>query len=72
CYWSWCSYRSRYSNDALIKLCTEFIPHFEVPKLDFNVDELSDVSRELLSMKNLSDISDLSKDKKIYFFISLL
>ncbi|HBF8150296.1 TPA: helicase [Clostridioides difficile] len=54
-------------NDALIKLCTEFIPHFEVPKLDFNVDELSDVSRELLSMKNLSDISDLSKDKKIYF-----
>ncbi|MBT2157099.1 hypothetical protein KK424_02330 [Clostridioides difficile] len=35
--------------------------------MDFNVDELSDVSRELLSMKNLSDISDLSKDKKIYF-----
>ncbi|WP_141117543.1 hypothetical protein, partial [Escherichia coli] len=23
-------------NDALIKLCTEVIPHFEVPKVDFN------------------------------------
>lgn len=52
-------------NDTLLKLCTEFIPNFEVPKLDFNVDELSDVSSELLSMKNLSDISNFSKNKKM-------
>ncbi|WP_434797383.1 helicase-related protein [Terrisporobacter vanillatitrophus] len=49
----------------LKRLYTNFIPTYEVAKLDFNIEELSDVSQKLLSMKNLSDISNLSKNKQI-------
>ena len=52
-------------NGELEKIYTNFIPTYEVPKLDFKIEELSDLSDRLLSMKNLSDLSDLSKDNKI-------
>ncbi|MGY5267788.1 helicase-related protein [Paraclostridium bifermentans] len=50
------------TNRGIIK--TNFLPTEEVPKLKFRVDELND-SEYILSMKNLSDISSITKDQKI-------
>lgn len=52
-------------NGCLKRLYTDFMPTYEVSKLDFNIEELSDVSEKLLSMKNLSDISDYNKSEQI-------
>ena len=54
---------------SLKRLYTDFIPTYEVPKLDFNIEELSEVSDKLLSMKNLSDISDYSNSEQIDLLI---
>lgn len=44
---------------------TDFFPSFEIPQLDFEIKELGEESKEILSMFVLSDISDISKNKKI-------
>ncbi|RII32959.1 helicase [Clostridium chromiireducens] len=44
---------------------TDFFPSFEIPQLDFEIKELGEESKEVLSMFVLSDISDISRDKKI-------
>lgn len=48
-------------------ICTESLPYYEVPKLNFNIDELKEISTKVFSMKNLSDISKQSKDEKIKY-----
>ncbi|MBN1036088.1 helicase [Clostridium botulinum] len=47
------------------EIYTDFFPSFEIPQLDFEIKELGEESKEILSMFTLSDISDVSKDKKI-------
>ncbi|HHX10950.1 MAG TPA: helicase [Firmicutes bacterium] len=47
-------------NEQGTLLRTEIIPSYEVPSLDFDAEELSPVA-EILSMRNLSDISSLGK-----------
>lgn len=54
-----------YEDSSLKRLYTTFVPTYEVAKLDFNIEELSDVSEKLLSMKNLSDISEYSKNEQV-------
>lgn len=45
---------------------TTFLPRYKVPSMNFEIKDLSkERSNEILSMKNLSDISDLSKEEKI-------
>lgn len=44
---------------------TDFFPSFEIPQLDFEIEELGEDSKEVLSMFVLSDISEISKDKKV-------
>lgn len=44
---------------------TDFFPSFEIPQLDFEIKELGEESKEILSMFTLSDISYISKDAKI-------
>lgn len=48
-------------------ICTKSLPYYEVPKLNFNIDELKKISTKVFSMKNLSDISKLSKEEKIKY-----
>lgn len=40
-------------------------PSYEVPQLDFNINELEDIASDLLSMYKMSDISDIKKEEKI-------
>ena len=47
-------------NEQGTLLRTEIIPSYEVPSLDFDAEELPPVA-EILSMRNLSDISSLGK-----------
>lgn len=49
------------------KIETEYIPKYEVPKLNFNIDELNEISDKVLSMNKLSDISDYTKDELISY-----
>lgn len=44
---------------------TDFFPSFEIPQLDFEIESMGEEGREILSMLNMSDISDITKDKKI-------
>ncbi|WP_051624068.1 helicase-related protein [Clostridium akagii] len=44
---------------------TDFFPSFEIPQLDFEIDELGEEGKKILSMFVLSDISDISKEGKI-------
>jgi len=44
---------------------TTAFPSYEVPQLDFNINELEDISSDLLSMYKMSDISDITKEEKI-------
>ena len=52
-------------NGHLISLYTDFVPTYEVPKLDFNINELSHIAKKVLTMENLSDISKYNKKEKI-------
>lgn len=47
------------------KVFTDFFPSFEIPQLDFEIEMLGGDGKEILSMFNMSDISSLTKDKKI-------
>lgn len=51
--------------EKVVKIYTDFMPLYEVSSLDFSIEALSDISDKLLSMKNLSDISEYSKKEKI-------
>lgn len=44
---------------------TDFFPSFEIPQLDFAIENLGEESIEILSMFNMSDISHIDKNKKI-------
>ena len=53
-------------NDSGIgEVFTDFFPSFEIPQLDFAIENLGYESTEILSMFNMSDISDIEKDTKI-------
>ncbi|NFS28124.1 helicase [Clostridium botulinum] len=47
------------------EIYTDFFPCFEIPQLDFEINELGEESKEILSMFTLSDISNMSKNEKI-------
>lgn len=47
------------------EIYTDFLPSFEVPQLDFNIHELGELGKDLLSMYVMSDISKESRAKKI-------
>lgn len=51
------------TNKGYIK--TDFMPIYEVPKLNFNIEEIKSISDKVLSMKNLSDLSSYGKEKII-------
>ncbi|TDT46072.1 helicase-related protein [Fonticella tunisiensis] len=44
------------------KIVSDFMPYFEVPKLNFNIEEISEISERVLPMKNLSDFSKYGKE----------
>jgi hypothetical protein len=51
---------------GLGEIWTTFLPRYEVKKMDFDIEGLNkDKSQGILSMKNLSDISKLSKKDKV-------
>lgn len=54
------------------KIYTDFMPVYEVPKLNFSIEELKDVQEELLSMKVLSGKSIEEKEKNINNLKSLV
>lgn len=46
-------------------ICTDYFPEIEVPAMDFNMDEKYGVNPKAFSMKYLSDLNDIPKEKKI-------
>lgn len=44
---------------------TDYMPMYEVPKLNFDIEEINDISEKVLSMKELSDLSSLEKTEQI-------
>lgn len=44
---------------------TDFLPEFEIPQLDFNIKSLPNNGEDILSMYNMSDISQYNKKEKI-------
>ena len=54
------------------ELFNDFFPENEVPQMDFNLPADSDVNKETLSMKYLSDLNDFEKERKIENLISLI
>lgn len=55
------------------EILTTFLPRYEIPSMSFEIEDLSEKeSNEILSMKNLSDISVLSKEDKLKNLKSLV
>lgn len=52
-------------NTGIGTVFTDFFPEFEIPQLDFNVQDLENNGAEILSMYNMSDISQYDKKSKI-------
>ncbi|MDF2882858.1 MAG: helicase [Clostridiaceae bacterium] len=44
---------------------TDFFPSYEIPQLDFEIKSLGEKSIEILSMFNMSDLSNINKYEKI-------
>lgn len=44
---------------------TDFFPSYQIPQLDFEIEELGEDSKEMLSMFVLSDVSKISRERKI-------
>ncbi len=44
---------------------TEFMPLYEVAGIDFEINEMGDLSDMVLPMKNLSDISEYNRNQKV-------
>ncbi|MCC5912721.1 MAG: helicase [Clostridiaceae bacterium] len=53
------------ASDNIKKLKTESIPFSEVPQMKFDIEEIEDEVKSVLSMKHLSDLGEWSKQKTI-------
>lgn len=51
---------------------TDYLPVYEVAKLNFNIHELNKISDKILSMKKLSDIYNYSKEELISYLSSFI
>lgn len=60
-----CGVGWKLENEEISLIETRIIPFYEVPQMDFNIDELGDEATQILSMKHLSDISPLNKSEII-------
>ncbi|WP_455821962.1 helicase-related protein [Clostridium butyricum] len=52
-------------NNGTGQVFTDFFPSYEIPQLDFEIDGIGEESIEILSMFNMSDLSNLTKDDKL-------
>jgi len=46
---------------------TDYMPLYEVPSIDFDIDEIKDIASKVLPMKSLSDISEYNKVDQIIY-----
>ncbi len=53
------------SNDIPEKISTSVIPSYEVPQMEFDIENIQGKAREILQMKNLSAYSSLSREEVI-------
>ena len=53
-------------NSGTGSIMTDYMPIYEVAKTEFNMEEISDIEDKVLSMLNLSTLSDLNKETIIY------
>lgn len=53
------------SDTGIGEIHTDFMPEYEVPRSNFDIEEIKNISDRLLSMKNLCDKSDLDRRDKI-------
>ena len=60
------------NNNGEGELYNDFFPENEVPQMDFNLPSDSDVKKETLSMKYLSDLNEVNKEDKTANLVSLV